>query len=202
MANAAAHTGYLRGDVTCYALLHGSDQPCEMAGHSCPLVEIKSTKEPVVLEHIHLNRSGQTQHVEVHGFPIFDESGEVVQIIEYSLDITERKLIEIALAENQANLLALIENTSDRIWAIDKHYGLIECNAAFRQYLSDTYGVEFQTGDSIFMDGIPASVQSDFKSLYDRCLAGEKFSFERWTSDSTQKRCRLRIKTNNIMKRN
>jgi len=104
MANAAAHTSRSQGDVTCHALIHGVDQPCEMSGHTCPLVEISNTKEPVILEHIHLDRSGRAQHVEVHGFPILDQSGNLVQIIEYSLDVTERKEIE-----EQRQRLAAVE---------------------------------------------------------------------------------------------
>jgi light-regulated signal transduction histidine kinase (bacteriophytochrome) len=48
----------------------------------------------VTLEHIHYDKDGNLRNVEVHASPIFDKEGNVVQMIEYSLDITERKRME------------------------------------------------------------------------------------------------------------
>jgi len=104
MTNEAAHSGPLPEDVTCYALIHGSEHPCEQTGHHCPLQEIKNTKQSAIMDHIHIDKAGQPRHYEVHGFPILDQSGEVMQMIEYSLDITERKLIE-----EQQQLMATLE---------------------------------------------------------------------------------------------
>jgi len=104
MVNAAAYQGPLLGDLTCYAFIHGNDQPCETFGHTCPMVEIKKTKKPVVLEHIHPDKAGQPRYYDVHGFPILDGSGEVIQMIEYSLDISERKQLE-----KQGRRLAALE---------------------------------------------------------------------------------------------
>ena len=36
----------------------------------------------MLLEHIHFNSKGNPRHMEVHGYPIFDEVGEFSQIIE------------------------------------------------------------------------------------------------------------------------
>ncbi|MEA1889521.1 MAG: response regulator, partial [Pseudomonadota bacterium] len=105
MTNEAAYSGPLPKNITCHALLHGSEQPCELTGQHCPLLEVKNTKEPVAVEHIHIDKTGQPRHYEVRGFPVLDQSGEVMQMIEYSLDITERKLIE----EQQQLLVALEE---------------------------------------------------------------------------------------------
>lgn len=90
MANKAALKGADRDDPTCYALMHGLDAPC--AGeHVCPLKEIKRTKKEVTLEHVHLDSEGKEISVEIHGFPITDKTGEVVQMIEYAIDISDRK---------------------------------------------------------------------------------------------------------------
>ncbi|MGD8466024.1 MAG: PAS domain S-box protein, partial [Anaerolineae bacterium] len=104
VANRAAHTGSLRGDLTCFSLSHGRDQPCEPADHPCPLQEILITKEPAVAEHVHLTEDGRLQYVEVHGFPIIDSQGSVVQMIEYTLDITERKQAEEAVRKSETLL--------------------------------------------------------------------------------------------------
>jgi len=96
IANSAAYEGKLRDDLTCFGLIHGRKIPCEGDEFSCPLIEIKHTKKPAVMEHTHLDSDGGSRHVEVHGFPIFDVDGNLIQMIEYTLDITERKRAEDA----------------------------------------------------------------------------------------------------------
>ena len=51
----------------------------------------------MIVEHIHYDKEGNRRYYEVHGYPIFDENGNVTQIIEYALDITDRKEAEKAI---------------------------------------------------------------------------------------------------------
>jgi PAS domain S-box-containing protein len=99
VANSAARKLGLSGESTCHALTHNSPAPCDGREDPCPLVEVKKTKGPVVVEHIHSDAEGNPRYVEVHGYPIFDDDGNVVQMIEYSLDITERKVMELQLED-------------------------------------------------------------------------------------------------------
>ncbi|MBN1399412.1 MAG: PAS domain-containing protein [Anaerolineae bacterium] len=94
LANRAAHQGPLPEGVTCHALTHHHALPCDRLGETCPLKEIKRTRQPVVLEHAHDDAQGRRQVLEVHAFPVFDAQGEITEIIEYTLDITERKEAE------------------------------------------------------------------------------------------------------------
>ena len=103
MANRAAKLGDLSKASTCYALTHKRDKPC--AGvHVCPLEEVKKTRKPVVVEHIHYDKDGNPRNIEVHGYPIIDTKGNVIQMIEYGLDITERKRAERELQEKNEQL--------------------------------------------------------------------------------------------------
>jgi signal transduction histidine kinase/CheY-like chemotaxis protein len=83
-----------RGAATCHQLTHDCDLPCAGLDHPCPIREIMKTGKPVVLEHIHRDAAGNARYVEIHGYPIFDNGGNVVNIIEYVHDITDRKLVE------------------------------------------------------------------------------------------------------------
>jgi len=85
------------GQKTCYQLTHNQTAPCSGVDHPCPIKEIQKTGKPVVLEHLHCNGDGSTKHVEVHGYPIFDSNGKIVHMIEYLLDITDRKAVEYDL---------------------------------------------------------------------------------------------------------
>jgi PAS domain S-box-containing protein len=94
IANSAARQGGLSEGTTCYAMTHRTDKPCETAEHPCPLSEVKRTKLPVAVEHLHYDEDDHPRYVEVYGYPIFDGEGNVSQVIEYNLDITERRQAE------------------------------------------------------------------------------------------------------------
>lgn len=111
MANSAAYAGDLPDGATCYQLFHGLSVPCSEAGYACPLEEIRRTKESVTAEHVHREDDGSLRNVEVHGYPLLDDRGEVTAVIEYCLDITERKQMETALrvAKDAAEVARLEE---------------------------------------------------------------------------------------------
>ncbi|MDC7242201.1 MAG: transporter substrate-binding domain-containing protein, partial [Spirochaetales bacterium] len=95
LANSAAKSLSTDGSVTtCHHLTHRNSQPCSCEEHPCPIPLIKEKGEPVVLEHLHFDEKGEPVYVEVYGYPIFDDRGRVVQVIEYSIDITARKNAE------------------------------------------------------------------------------------------------------------
>jgi signal transduction histidine kinase len=99
VANSASRLGDLSLKPTCYGLTHRRDLPCDGVEHVCPLQVVKQTKKPVTVEHIHYDMDGNPRNMEVHAYPIFDAHGEVVQMIEYSLDITDRKRLEQEIEE-------------------------------------------------------------------------------------------------------
>lgn len=88
--------------TTCYALAHRRDKPCSGPDHICPLEQVMRTREPVIVEHTHYHADGQPYPVEVRGYPLFDQDGNVERLIEYALDITERKRMERAVKEGAA----------------------------------------------------------------------------------------------------
>lgn len=100
LANSAAGFDIRTGKETCYQLTHFSDSPCEGIDHPCTLVEVKKTKKPTVKEHIHYF-DGRKKTYEVYGYPIFDDHGEISQVIEYNIDITNRKNLEEQLLQAQ-----------------------------------------------------------------------------------------------------
>ncbi len=97
LANSAAQFGQLSRDMKCYSLTHRRDKPCCSAEHPCPIEEIKKTKVPMTVEHLHYDKEGNSQNVEVHAFPIIDKNGNVSHIIESVIDITARKKIQETL---------------------------------------------------------------------------------------------------------
>jgi len=94
MMNSVARAQGVEEAKTCHKLTHQSDLPCSGSKDPCPLEEVRVSKKPAVLEHVHYDADGNEVIAEVHGYPILDANGKVIQMIEYSLDITERKKTE------------------------------------------------------------------------------------------------------------
>jgi PAS domain S-box-containing protein len=105
MANPAAKQGLATGYSTCYRLTHNRDEPCNGVQHPCPILEVTKNKRPVRVEHIHTDREGNKRNFEIHAYPIFEDTGEVKQIIEYTIDITERRKAEEMARAQQEQLL-------------------------------------------------------------------------------------------------
>lgn len=104
-ANSAAYTLAGDGDCrTCYAMTHRRSTPCDSDSHPCPLRTVVRTGTPASVEHVHYDPEGRPRYYEVHGYPVLDSNGVVVQMIEYSLDITDRKLTQDRLERQTVEL--------------------------------------------------------------------------------------------------
>lgn len=103
IANSAANGGNFRQGMTCHEINHGNVQPCSTDEHRCVVREVVATRRPVTLAHFHIDEQEREIEHEVHAFPLLDDHGRVVQVIQYCIDITEKKRLE-AIAE-AANLM-------------------------------------------------------------------------------------------------
>jgi class 3 adenylate cyclase len=108
----------------------------------------------VRVEHLHYDKNGNPRNVEIHAFPVFDNEGNVSQIVEYVLDITEHRQAEEALKWELAVNSALSESYKPLVspWAsiedmtktiLDKAKGL---TGSKHGYVSS---IDPNTGDNI-----------------------------------------------------
>jgi DNA-binding CsgD family transcriptional regulator len=104
MANAAAKKAGLSEGATCHVASHNLQKPCGLSGELCPLEMIRETKAPMMAEHLHYDEDGNPKNVEVYAYPIFDKAGKISHLIEYALDITDRKTTEEALKYREKEL--------------------------------------------------------------------------------------------------
>jgi diguanylate cyclase (GGDEF)-like protein/PAS domain S-box-containing protein len=110
---------WIKGYTTCYQLSHRQTVPCDTKEHLCPIKDVKRTGKPQIVEHLHCNKNGEPRVVEVRAYPVFDEAGEVHQIIEYAIDITERKQAQAKIEKSLSLLHATLESSSDAILVVD-----------------------------------------------------------------------------------
>jgi PAS domain S-box-containing protein len=127
-ANAATriHGNVQSGVTTCYALTHARDTPCD-GQHPCPLQSVLETARPAVTEHVHFDADKQPFPVEVHGEPMFDEAGELRYMMEYSLDISDRRDLEQKLRR----AAMVIDQSAEGILITDPDQTIIEVNPSF-----------------------------------------------------------------------
>lgn len=135
LANRAARDlGLVTDKVTCYALTHRRAEPCGGDEHPCPLQHVRVERQPYTTEHIHFRPDGSAYYAEVRGYPLFDENGEVTQMVEYSVDITERKRAEAEIRKLQQ----AVEHAASGV-AITDPQGVFEyVNPAFERMTAYT----------------------------------------------------------------
>jgi diguanylate cyclase (GGDEF)-like protein/PAS domain S-box-containing protein len=94
--------------------------------------------------------------------------------IESSQSQTE---VDKALREREANLLALIENTQDAVWSVDREYRIVTLNSTFREQFRLVYRVELKVGICI-VNCLPQEVKLIWVEYYNRAMEGDRFTVE------------------------
>jgi len=67
----------------CYEVSHHSDAPCSQHGEHCPLESVFETGQATQVMHVHYDRQGGEEHVQLHSNPLFDHTGKVLYVGEY-----------------------------------------------------------------------------------------------------------------------
>jgi PAS domain S-box-containing protein len=106
----------------CYKVRYGLDKPCDEMGNVCyikdNLEEIKK-KKLISTYKEYLDEDGESHFDVVTVAPIYDEQGEVVQILEASRDVTERIKLEREAEKSNTFFQNLIQSTVDGIVVVD-----------------------------------------------------------------------------------
>ena len=107
-------------------------------------------------------------------------------------DITERIRSEQQKEFDRNNLSALINNTNDLMWSIDRDMNLITCNDSFNKIIEITSGKLLMKGESVLSIQFTPEQLERYKEFYGRALSGETFTivdhfkhpFEFWSEIS------------------
>jgi diguanylate cyclase (GGDEF)-like protein/PAS domain S-box-containing protein len=138
----------------CYEMLQNRESVCE----GCAVKETFDTGKPSTKQKL-VNYTGDSHTwLEIYTYPIFDEMGKVVNVIEYTRDITQRKRAEaerdilvdrlqyLSRIDDLTGLLnrrVLIEKLEDEVRRIQRYkssLSLIICDIDYFKEINDKYG--------------------------------------------------------------
>lgn len=122
-----------------------------------------------------MHKKGHYVWLESVARAIFDKNGQVINLQTSSRDISERKQNELRIRREEANLKALIENSSDIIWSVDDRYKYITFNSHFLKAVKEQFGQELEIGQDILFPNFPQEAAEYWRVLYERAFKGERF---------------------------
>ena len=99
-----------------------------------------------------------------------------IHFIGFIRDISEKKIAEQQREFDKNNLNALINNTDDLMWSVDKDFKLLTSNQKFDDTIPFMLGRSIGKGDSILATGFTSGKIDLFKRFYERAFAGETFT--------------------------
>ncbi len=161
LANPAAQFHRETGKTTCYALTHNSGRPCAEDEHPCVIEEIRRTGKTVSVEHVHRGENGDLRFYEVHGYPIYDMDGNIVQVIEYNIDITERRKAEQKLLLSEQRNRIITSTARDAIIMIDEDGRILFWNPAAEKIFG--YAEEEMLGTELHSILVPESYREKYQ---------------------------------------
>ena len=135
MANSAARSVWSSGGKTCFSAVYGKTSPCKAQGIQCPLDEIRRTGAAVRVEHTRYAADGSAKVYEVHGYPIFGADRRISQMIEYSIDITERKRAEEALRASEIRNRTMLRAIPDLVFVLSREGVFLDYQAKSEEEL-------------------------------------------------------------------
>lgn len=138
-------------------------------------IQSYSTMSPFNIEIRCRDFKGNTHWLNIISTPRRLNNGETVWD-GLHLDITEKKVAEQQREFEANNLAALINNTHDLIWSVDRNFNLITCNEAFNKLVYQITGKRMKKGVYVFLPEFGKQQLERYKSYYQRAFAGEIFT--------------------------
>ncbi|MCW3104959.1 MAG: hypothetical protein JWO09_3399 [Bacteroidetes bacterium] len=110
-------------------------------------------------------------------FPLYDDRSQVYAICGIGTDITQHKLAQKEISDSKAKLLALLQNSSDPIWSVNRDLSVMDFNASCSAMLSKFYGSSISISMNVLELSDSHSLD-EWQRHYIRALSGEYFSME------------------------
>jgi PAS domain S-box-containing protein len=147
---------------------------CEEAFYTC----INNPGKIIPLIHKKPDINGNLHDVEWEFIAVTNESKEVTGIQGVGQDITDKINSQKEISWTKKSLEAIINNTEDLIWSLDRDLGYLYMNQAYKNIISTQTGIEPQAGDSSMHTTFSDEVLTKWKEYYARGFMGEAYIVE------------------------
>ena len=141
---------------------------CSSAGSSaeandgCAARKALVTRAHAVREHARTDASGAVRTYEMHAHPILGSEGNLIFIVEYMLDVTDRTRAEQSRRESDERFRQVAENANEWIWEVDTKGMYRYCNPMVEQVLG--YAPVELVGQRHFYDLFAPSIREELKN--------------------------------------
>jgi PAS domain S-box-containing protein len=118
----------------CFKMRYGLDKPCDECGRTCYIEEVKTTGKLITVTQKYMVATRDEECFEiVNTSPIYDDSGNLIQIVESSRDITERVNLEREVDRSKIFFENVIKNSADGIVFLDTKGKILIFNDAMER---------------------------------------------------------------------
>jgi len=132
-------------------------------------------------------------YIEVSANPIF-QSGKVIGAFFLGRNITDRIVLQQQLIATACDLTAVVENTFESIWSVNKNYEIVFINNVFVNLYETLFSIKLKPGDNILENAPPSTVEM-WKTMYDSAFEGKKFELKT-SFDHNASRIHIQIAVN------
>jgi two-component system response regulator AtoC len=166
----------------CHKVSHHSDVPCSQHGEHCPLEAVFGTGQPTQVMHIHYDKDGKQEYVQLTANPIRGTDGEVMYMGEYINPINrydEHGALLVGRSRALMRMISILQRvapTQSMVLLLGESGAGKECVAQYlHQYSSRPHG---------------PFIVVDCGSLGEQLIESELFGYEKgaFTGASTRKK--------------
>jgi len=129
----------------CFAAYKKRTEPCE----ACPVLKTFEDGKSHHSEQSGVNRDGTTSYWALRTAPIRNRNGAIVAVMEISIDITKRRMLEQEIFKSEEKYRAIFKHIPNPLFVLDKEtLEILECNESVKtvygfkkeEILHHTYG--------------------------------------------------------------
>ncbi|GAB4395633.1 MAG: hypothetical protein OHK0053_05140 [Microscillaceae bacterium] len=172
--------GYAEGELVYHQnliphLVHPEDMP---ALEQITREYLNGTRTHFQAEYRMQHKKGHWIWLHAKAIGLRDEQGQMFRMVGSNRDISPIKEAQLKIEKQEANLRAILDNSMDGIWLIDRQYRLVEFNKIFARTIEKNTGIVLKPGDDV-LEFEKAFVDLDLlKAYYEKAFAGERVQFE------------------------
>lgn len=168
--------GYGEADIIGH---HFSKTTIPEEAHLCEEAFVNCVNNPgkiIRLVHKKPAKDGSLHDTEWEFVSMTDDSGAVVEIQGIGRDITPQMQMREEALQMKDSLEALINNTQDHIWSVDKELRYMYMNQAYVEQVTYLTGLKPYKGQYSYKnEGFSQQIIDDWTVYYNRSLGGERY---------------------------